>query len=274
MKLTYFGTGAYEGVPSLFCTCDTCRRARQAGGRNLRTRTQALINEDLLLDFPPDTVSHYLTYGFDCEQLAACLITHDHSDHLYPEDVEIAAPGYAATGHRPLPFFAGRAACEHMAPFLARTQGGATATEIRAGEAFTVADGRYTVLPLAASHEAGTTPLLFAIREGNTAMLYAHDTGAFPEEDFSLLRDFGHLDLVSFDCTGCALGPEYRRFHMSMQVAAEMRERLAALRIIDNRTICVLNHFSHNGRATYDDMLPLAEREGFLVSYDGMTLKF
>lgn len=274
MKLTYFGTAAYEGVPAIFCTCDTCRRARRAGGRNLRTRTQALINDDLLLDFPPDTVAHYLTYGYDFEKLAACLITHNHSDHLYPEDVEIAAPGYASAGHQVLPFYAGKAGCEHLAPFVARTQGGVTVTQIHAGEPFSIVDGRYTVLPLTANHRADASPVFYAIREGDTAMLYAHDTGAFPEENFPLLRDFGHLDLVSFDCTGCALGPEYRQHHMSMQVAAEMRDRLAALQVIDSRTICVLNHFSHNGGATYDDMLPLAEREGFLVSYDGMTLSF
>ena len=55
MKLQYFGTAAAEGWPALFCGCDACRRAREAGGRNIRTRSQALIDDKLLIDFPADT---------------------------------------------------------------------------------------------------------------------------------------------------------------------------------------------------------------------------
>ena len=54
MKILYMGTAAAEGWPGLFCSCDVCSHARKAGGRNLRTRTQAMLDDDLLLDFPPD----------------------------------------------------------------------------------------------------------------------------------------------------------------------------------------------------------------------------
>src|SRR5699024_7123072 len=50
MKLTYLGTAAAEGFPALFCNCPACREAARLGGRNIRTRSQALINRDLLLD--------------------------------------------------------------------------------------------------------------------------------------------------------------------------------------------------------------------------------
>lgn len=36
----------------------------------------------------------------------------------------------------------------------------------------------------------------------------------------------------------------------------------------------VLNHFSHNGNAVYDDFSHIAGKNGFLVSYDGMELEF
>ena len=63
MKLQYFGTAAAEGWPSLFCGCDACRRAREAGGRNIRTRSQAMIDDKLLIDFPADTYLHMTYYG-------------------------------------------------------------------------------------------------------------------------------------------------------------------------------------------------------------------
>lgn len=55
MEIQYLGTAAAEGWPALFCDCDICRRARAAGGKDLRTRTQSMIDGTILIDFPPDT---------------------------------------------------------------------------------------------------------------------------------------------------------------------------------------------------------------------------
>ena len=69
MKIKYLGTAAYEGIPSLFCECETCKKARAFKGKNIRTRSQALINDDLLIDFPPDTLVHANTYGIDFQRI-------------------------------------------------------------------------------------------------------------------------------------------------------------------------------------------------------------
>ena len=53
MKIRYLGTAAAEGWPALFCSCPICTKARAQGGKNLRTRTQAILDGELLLDFPP-----------------------------------------------------------------------------------------------------------------------------------------------------------------------------------------------------------------------------
>ena len=44
MKLKYLGTAAAEGVPALFCTCEVCRKSMELGGKNIRTRSQAIID--------------------------------------------------------------------------------------------------------------------------------------------------------------------------------------------------------------------------------------
>ena len=51
MRLTYLGTAAAEGFPAIFCNCEYCNEARRLGGKNIRTRSQALVNDDLLIDF-------------------------------------------------------------------------------------------------------------------------------------------------------------------------------------------------------------------------------
>ena len=106
-------------------------------------------------------------------------------------------------------------------------------------------------------------------------MLYAHDTGIFPEETFARLAAFGKLDFISFDCTGC-LGTDgaWRYGHMSLQTVKEVFARLCAIGAADGDTVKVLSHFSHNGGQTYDEMRAAAEKEGFIVAYDGMEVSF
>ena len=63
MKIKFLGTAAAEGVPAIGCCCEVCKKARALGGRNIRSRSQALINNDLLIEFNPDTVWHMNAYG-------------------------------------------------------------------------------------------------------------------------------------------------------------------------------------------------------------------
>lgn len=83
MKVKYLGTGAAEGIPALFCHCAICEQARVLGGKNIRTRAQALIDNELLVDFGPDTFFHTLKYNIRLADIEYCLITHNHDDHLY-----------------------------------------------------------------------------------------------------------------------------------------------------------------------------------------------
>ena len=76
MKLTYLGTAAAEGWPAAFCNCDGCRAARRLGGRNIRTRSQALVDDALLLDFPCDAWLHALRQGLDfCAGCSSPILT-------------------------------------------------------------------------------------------------------------------------------------------------------------------------------------------------------
>ena len=57
MEIQYLGTAAAEGLPALFCDCETCRKARNIGGKEVRTRTQSVVDGKILIDFPPDRKS-------------------------------------------------------------------------------------------------------------------------------------------------------------------------------------------------------------------------
>lgn len=51
------------------------------------------------------------------------------------------------------------------------------------------------------------------------------------------------------------------------------RDRMLKEKIISGRTKMVLNHFSHNGiSSVYDEFKPIANNNGFEISYDGMEI--
>ena len=272
MKIKYLGTAAYEGVPSPFCNCGVCKKAKELGGRNIRSRSQALINDELLIEFNADTVFHYHKYGFDWEKICGCLITHSHCDHLYPDDIEIAA-GHYSHEHRQINFYAAQSGYEIIKAVADKTDGGAAVTLVRAGERFTV--GKYSVLPMWANHSEMTSPVIYSIAADGKKMLYAHDTGIFPEKTWQLLSGEGRFDFLSLDCTGClGLGGGWRNGHMSLVTNRETVERLRGLSLADENTKIVVNHFSHNGGQIYDEMLEEAKKYNYIVSYDGMEIEF
>ena len=86
MKLKYLGTAAAEGVPAVFCECETCKYARKHGGKNIRTRSQVIIDIKIRIDFPADTYMHFLKFDIPLYAVKSRIITHFHQDHLYVDD--------------------------------------------------------------------------------------------------------------------------------------------------------------------------------------------
>lgn len=275
MKIKYLGTAAFEGVPALFCTCRVCRRSMELGGRNLRSRSQALINDDLLIDFPADTVWHSQRYGIDWTKIGDCIITHSHSDHLYPKDVVITERTFS-NEHRLLHFFAGQDGYEKLNAEIGSAPAaeiGATVSLVEPGKRFWVGENKkYSVLPLRANHDVTSSPVIYSITCGEKKILYAHDSGVFYEDVWRKMRTEGKYDLVSLDCCGC-LADIGRDNHMSFGTNLEMLERMRQEKLIDEKTVVVINHFSHNGGQTYEEMVPEAQKEGILVAYDGMEIE-
>ena len=272
MKLKFLGTAAYEGIPALFCNCDVCRKSRELGGRNMRSRSQALVDEDLLLDFPADTLWHTHRFGLDWQKIRYCLITHDHSDHLYPEDAIQADPAFTH-GHNGLHFYSAQAGYDHLNNKLGdSTKKLIKISLVEAGKKFTAGD--YEVLPLWADHDSSSSPVFYSIRKGNKKLLYAHDTGWFPDASWDLLKkEGGVFDLISLDCTGGLVGGGWTRGHMGLETNLKVIERLRDEKLIDDKTVIVANHFTHNAN-TYDELIVEGKKHGVIISYDGMEMDF
>ncbi len=271
MKLQYLGTAAAEGWPALFCECEHCSRARAAGGKNIRTRSQALIDDALAIAFPAATYMHILQNRLNAAKWTGVIITHAHSDHFYPSDFVLRRPPF---GHGAVPL---TVYCNRMATYMAQNidmqkQLRGAEVEFQIVDAFVpFRHGRYEITPLRADHDESQDAYTYLISDGEKTLLYAHDTGYFPDATWEYLKG-RRLDCVSLDCTYGAL-PTHREGHMSLDVCAEVAERLAKEGCIGSAARRIVNHFSHNGLLIYDELVPKAAEYGLEVSYDGMVVE-
>lgn len=84
MRLTFLGTGTSTGVPSIGCSCETCR---SDDPRDKRLRVSILLEHDdkkILVDTSIDFRQQALRAKID--YLDAVLITHCHVDHVFGLD--------------------------------------------------------------------------------------------------------------------------------------------------------------------------------------------
>ncbi|MUH45467.1 MAG: bifunctional adenosylcobinamide kinase/adenosylcobinamide-phosphate guanylyltransferase [Actinobacteria bacterium] len=83
MRIRMLGTGAADGWPNPFCTCNSCA-AERAAGRS-RTSSAAIIDGIVLIDCGPTTTHAAVRAAVELSGVEHVLITHGHPDHLAPE---------------------------------------------------------------------------------------------------------------------------------------------------------------------------------------------
>ena len=271
MKITYLGTAAAEGFPAVFCNCEFCKTARKLGGKNIRTRSQAIINDDLLIDLPADTYCHFLQNGIAGDTIKYLLITHSHSDHLYTGEFEMRSVPYAHNMRADcLEIYGSQGAYDILSK-----KGVSKNTSVAALKHFeTVSFGSYTVTALPARHMLSDKANIYLIR-GEKALLYAHDTGFFFDEVFEYLeKEKVVLDFISLDCTNVDIPISESGTHMDFENIGKVLEKLTDLGVINEKTVKVVNHFSHNGNPLHHLLEERAAKYGCIVSYDGLAIEF
>lgn len=272
MQIKYLGTGAAEGIPALFCNCPVCVNARECGGKEIRTRSQALIDGKILIDFPADSYAHMLKERIDLSGISHLLITHSHDDHFYPFDLLLRLPDYGENwGTERLHIYGNR----HVISYLQEAGERFSSPdiwsylvlhEIKAFDVLELEEYRVTALP--AAHMKQEAAFIFLIEKDGQAFLYGNDTGVWTEECWRGLNG-KRLDCISIDCT---MGKGSSRFwgHMGYEDILAVRRRMELEGISDGRTKWILNHFSHNGGWRAKDMEADLSNTDITAAYDGM----
>jgi phosphoribosyl 1,2-cyclic phosphate phosphodiesterase len=272
MKVKYLGTGAAEGWPEVFCGCQHCRKARIRGGKNIRTRSSVLIDDSMMVDFPPDSYSHVISYGLDFSRLKHLVITHSHQDHFFTDDLKLRKPVFAhLEDNSILNIYGNMAVGEIMTEILNSNSDLKQYMSFRyipPFETYIADDIRIT--PLLASHDRNEDCYIYIFEDKHgKRMLYGNDTGIFPDATWEYIEGY-YFDLVSLDCT---TGPEPEGiYHMGIPDNIKIKERMTKTGAADNATKFILTHFSHNGGLLHEQLIELVRPYEFQIAYDGFEV--
>lgn len=266
MKIRLLGSAASEGYPAIFCHCRACKKARQLGGKNIRTRTSALIDGHLKIDFPPDSFMHTLRYGVEVMNYTDLIITHSHHDHFYPEDLRMRLPGFAHNYGPPLKIYGNGTVIEKCDKVFGPTDE-LQLQQLEMFKTVTIADALIT--PLQADHKPDEESFIFHIEKSGKEILYGHDTGIFPSESYKWLAN-KEIDLAILDCTNGLL--EENRNHMNIMAIQEIKTDFTEKGIFHKDTRVVATHFSHNINLSHHELEELLHPSGIEVAYDGKEI--
>lgn len=277
MKIKYLGTAAAEGIPAVFCECETCQKAMSLGGKNIRTRSQALIDGKLLIDFPADTFIHSIMYGIKLADIKHCLITHSHSDHLYPDEISMRKTDVFAhlKEKTPITFYSDQSGYDLIEKIIKKdniSECDVVVEKLELYKPFNIDE--YEVTALRATHSPVSSPVVYLIKKADKTIFYCHDTSEFNDEAMEYLKNSDiKVDLLSLDCTEGAKDTKYSG-HLNLFRCDAFVKQLKEIGVVGENTMVILNHFSHNGgNVLYDDFIKIADKYGYEVSFDGMEIE-
>jgi len=269
MEIRILGSSSSEGWPALWCGCETCRRARGAGGKNLRTRSSILLNDVCRVDLPPDAYCQMAKHNLDLSGLKRLFFTHTHADHFAPDQLQYIVPPFAFDrANEPLEVYGTGAAIGKLRDALGDLNGyPIEAHEVQPYEP--VKAGEFVFTPVLAPHKPDDRSLNYVVESEGRAALYACDTGPYDERT----RDY--LSGVQLHCVICEFTNGFTqdiRGHMGLADVLELRDTLVSCGSIASGCRIILTHLCHTIGMLHEEIERAVSPYGLEVAYDGMRV--
>ena len=267
MNIRLLGTGAADGIPGFFGNDSVSRYARKHGGKDIRTRTAALVDGVLKIDFPPDTLMQSQRDSLDPLDWTGLIFTHSDDDHVAVNELQYALFPFTDLDHLPYTIYANRQVCDEI---LARYPD--WPIEIFESKSFDgFGHGPYNVMPIKATHIEDEDCHNLIIEKDGKVLLYATDTGIWPSVTFEFLKNY-RLDLLIIECTD-GFNESVYNGHLNIQAVIKVVNILRSEGILDENSRVVTTHHGHHGDATHQDLVDALAPHHIEPGYDGMLIE-
>lgn len=269
MHIQILGTAAAEGIPGIFCGCKTCARARQSGGKDLRSRASVQIDGVYKIDLPPDTYMHVAKYNLDLSALKYLFYTHSHGDHFTADEIEYTREGFSHNlKFAPIKVYGNS---KVIRAIQTRSDRRELPLELHVAEPYIPINADYlTFTPIPANHAPNEQALNYIFQSNNATVLYASDTGFYEKDTIRHLINY-KFDLLIVECT---IGKRWlpSKHHMTFRSVLQLKKILARFGALKDTTRIVLTHFSHNIGMLQAELEQMASPHGIEIAYDGMEI--
>lgn len=264
MEVRLLGTGAADGIPGFFSDNRVSRYAREHGGKDVRTRSGALIDGHIKIDLPPDTFAQVVRDRLSPEDWSALIFTHSHDDHFALEEIQYGMFPFVDREYLPYPIFGNETVIYRLQD---RYPG--WPIEFHKTKSFCPFEHLgYRITPIHAHHllEEDAQNLIF---EKDKTFLYATDTGIWGEESWQFLKSY-RLDGMVIECAEGFASTAYYG-HLDVDECIEVVERLRESGVLKPGAKVVTTHHSHSGDGTHAELEAALSPHGIEVGYDGMV---
>lgn len=271
MKIHFLGSAASEGIPNPFCRCNHCQQARRLKGKDIRTRSSAIIDDVMLIDVAPEFSQQLLRDGLDANGITDLLFTHTHPDHFNVGDLFSRMEGYGFELEGPLAVFGNDRAingCAAVLPGFTKHR-----FEFNCLPPFvTVESHGYRLTPLLANHAKWELCYVWLIEKEGKTLFYGHDSGWFPEQTWQWLAGKS-LDLVVLECTYGFNGNDRSDNHMSLETVFAAQQKLRDMHCLHDASQMVVSHISHSGGLMHEELVAACRANHITVAYDGLIVE-
>lgn len=267
MTVRLLGTGAADGIPALFSDTEISRLARINGGKDVRSRSGALIDDILKIDFGPDTLMQTHRDRLDASEWSGIVFTHSHDDHFALAELQYALYPFRDAEFPNFTIYGNAAICARIGerypdwPF-----------DVVCTESFRpFHHANYEITPIRANHMPEEDAQNLIVSDGIATCLYATDTGYWAEDTWRFLANY-RLDALIVECTEGIYRTDYSG-HMDIQDAIATVQRLRDMGVLGRDTPTFTTHHSENGGATHEMLERLLSPQGIRPGWDGIIIE-
>lgn len=252
-SITFLGTCAADFSPKLKTEFRDCF------DKDARRASCALVGESLLIDAGPHVLDSLRIAGTDAKKITDVIITHLHSDHFCPENIE----KIAAMGERKLRL---HLRFDAEIPEIPNTE----IFKMNNFESYNINGFEVTGLP--ANHDAAACPRWLLMEKEGEKLLYATDGAWVCNDTYYYLRN-SNLDLLIMDCTCGDKEGEYRiGEHNTIPMIRLMLPSFKTFGIITDKTKKVVTHLAPSLHKPHDEIQKNFNADSVTVAYDGLKL--
>ena len=266
MELLLQGSGSADGIPAMFADSRVSRYARHFGGKDVRSRSAALIDGHLKLDLGPDSFSQAIRDKIEPREWSGIFFTHSHDDHYAYQELQYMLYPFTDLEFAPLTIYGNQVVLSGISKYYQAWPFDLVPT--KSFESFMHAN--YKVTPISAYHMLDEDSMNFIFEEDGKSILYGTDTGVWREPTWEFLGDVS-IDLLVLECTEGRVPTSYHG-HMDVLELIATVERLRKIGTLHDESIIVSTHHSHVGDLTHNELEEILGPHGITVGFDSLSI--